>query len=83
MNKIAGNGMSEVHVMVDLVSQLVVASQVLWDEALLRPVLDDDALFVDRGPVLDLVLELVDDETGVCLEIRDHLPRQPAAVALD
>ena len=66
---------------VDLVAQLVVAAQLLGDIALLRPVLDDDRLLVDGGPVLDLILELVDHKTCVCLKVVDHLTRQPTAVA--
>ena len=69
--------------MVDLVAQLVIIAKLLGDIALLRPVLHDDRLLVDGGPVLDLILELVDHKAGIRLEVAHNLARQPTAITFN
>ena len=76
MDQFVGNGLGQVHVMIDLIAQLIVlAIQIFFrDIALLCPVLNDDRLFVDGRPDLHLVLEFIDDVSGVVFKVPDDLP---------
>ena len=47
--------------MIDLIAQLIVVSQLLRYVAFLCPVLNDDALLIDSRPVFHLVLKFIDD----------------------
>lgn len=69
MNQLAGNGVGQIHMMVDLVTQLIISPQFFRNIALLCPELYNDALFVDCGPVFDLILKFIDNIAGIIREV--------------
>ena len=80
MDQLTGNGMCKIHMMIDLIAQLIVVSQLLRYVAFLCPVLNDDALLIDSRPVFHLVLKFIDDIAGKVCKILYYLSAQPSVI---
>ncbi len=80
MDQLAGNGMGKVHMVVDLVADLVVAPVFFRDIAFLFNVLGYNALFINGCPVFYLALKFIYDITGIGFKVCYHLPPYPAVV---